>query len=210
MTRFRFSAGVNTRLPCLAALALALFLSGCGTGSFGEPAAGFDFPQVAQVYMPLHGSDWTLVTHDGASVVIAPGIAVTNAHNANIVDPKSVIGTVDGFDLMYFHTDRTATMSTAKAFDGEAVVAYGQDTDGKLRVSRGTIHQMWPAAFGFVSDAGPGFSGGPVVDAKTGALLGITYGYQGDDDAKTRLMVAYTMGFVMERLAVVQGHAVAQ
>lgn len=198
------------RLPCIAALALALGLSACGTGSFGEPAAGFDFPQVAQAYIPLHARDWILATHDGASVVIAPGVAVTNAHNANLIDPKSVIGQVDGYDLMYFRTDKHAALRAAAAVAGEEVVAYGQDKDGKLRVSHGTISQMWPAAFGFVSDAGPGFSGGPVLDAKTGALVGITYGYEGSESAKTRLMIAYSSGFVMERLAAVQRRADAE
>jgi len=195
------------RSPCIAVLALALGLSACGPGSFGAPAAGFEFPQVAQSYVPLHARDWMLATHDGASVVIAPGIAVTNAHNANMLDPAAVIGTVDGYDLLYYHTDKTKTLPTAAPTDGEEVVAYGQDTDGNLRVSRGVIRQFWPAAFGYVSDAGPGFSGGPVVDAKTGALLGITYGYKGDENAKTRLLVAYNVAFVMDRLAVIQGRA---
>ena len=193
------------RLPCIAALALALGLSACGTGSFGTPANGFDFPQVEQSYVPLHARDWTLVTHDGASVVIAPGIAVTNAHNANMLDPASVIGKDHDYDLLYFRTEKMAALPTAVPADGEEVVAYGQDTDGKLRVSRGVIRQFWPAAFGYVSDAGPGFSGGPVLDAKSGALLGITYGYEGREDAKTRLMVAYNMAFVMDRLAAIGG-----
>jgi V8-like Glu-specific endopeptidase len=198
------------RLPCLAALALALGLSSCGTGSFGTPADGFDFPQIAQSYMPLHSRDWMLGTHDGASVVIAPGIAVTNAHNANLIDPKAVIGKVDGYDLLYFRTARSAVLPTAPVATGRNVIAYGQDANGKLRVSRGVIQRLWPAAFGFISDAGPGFSGGPVVDAKSGALLGITYGFKGDEDAKTRLMLAYDMAFVMGRLAAVQSRAAAQ
>ena len=139
--------------------------------------------------------------------MIAPGIAVTNAHNANMLDPASVIGKVDGYDLLYYRTDKTTTLPTATPADGEEVIAYGQDTDGKLRVSRGVIRQLWPAALGYVSDAGPGFSGGPVVDAKSGALLGITYGYEGDETAQNRLMVAYNMAFVMDRLAAVQGRA---
>jgi len=198
------------RLRCIAALALALGLSACGTGSFGTQASGFDFPQVALSYIPLHARDWMLATHDGASVVIAPGIAVTNAHNANMLDPAVVIGKVPDYDLLYYRTSRTAVLPTAVPTDGEDVIAYGQDTDGNLRVSRGVIRQFWPAAFGYVSDAGPGFSGGPVVDAKTGALLGITYGYEGDKDAKTRLMVAYNMAFVMDRLTAVQAHPAPQ
>jgi V8-like Glu-specific endopeptidase len=160
--------------------------------------------------MPLHSRDWLLGTHDGASVVIAPGIAVTNAHNANLVDPKAVIGRVDGYDLLYFRTPRTAVLPTAPVATGLDVIAYGQDANGRLRVSRGVIRRLWPAAFGFISDAGPGFSGGPVVDARTGALLGITYGFKGDEDAKTRFMLAYDMAFVMSRLAAIQERAAAQ
>ncbi|MBS0277022.1 MAG: hypothetical protein JSR81_05345 [Proteobacteria bacterium] len=198
------------RLPCIAALALALGLSACGTGSFGTPATGFAFPQVAQSYIPLHARDWMLATHDGASVVIAPGIAVTNAHNAGMLDPSVILGRVKGYDLLYYRTDKSAVLPTAVPAEGEEVIAYGQGSDGKLRVSRGTVRRFWPAAFGYVSNAGPGFSGGPVVDARTGALLGITYGYEGDTDAKTRLMVAYTMAFVMDQLAVLQGRAAPQ
>jgi hypothetical protein len=199
------------RLPCIAAaLALALGLSACGTGSFGTPAAGFDFPQIAQSYIPLHKRDWMLATHDGAAVVIAPGIAVTNAHNAGLIDPSLVIGRVEDYDLLYYRTSRSATLPVAVPRDGQQVIAYGQDSEGKLRVSRGVVRQFWPAAFGYVSDAGPGFSGGPVVDARTGALLGITYGYKGAPDAKSRLMVAYNMAFVMNHLAALQGHAASQ
>jgi hypothetical protein len=197
------------RLPCLA-LALAFGLGGCGMESFGAPASGFDFPQIAQSYIPLHKRDWMLATHDGASVVIAPGIAVTNAHNAGMIDPSLIIGRVEGYDLLYYRTPGTATLRIAVPEDGQRVSAYGQDSEGKLRVSRGVVRQFWPAAFGYVSDAGPGFSGGPVVDAETGALLGITYGYKGDPDAKSRLMVAYTMAFVMNQLAILQGHAAPQ
>lgn len=197
------------RLPCLA-LALAFGLGGCGTGSFGAPASGFDFPQIAQSYIPLHKRDWMLATHDGAAVVIAPGIAVTNAHNAGLIDPSLVIGRVEGYDLLYYRTPGAATLPIAVPESGQRVIAYGQDSEGKLRVSRGVVRQFWPAAFGYVSDAGPGFSGGPVVDAETGALLGITYGYKGDTDAKTRLMVAYTMAFVMNQLAILQGRAAPQ
>ncbi|MGN6149187.1 MAG: trypsin-like peptidase domain-containing protein [Rhizomicrobium sp.] len=201
---------MNMRLPCIAALALALGLSACGTGSFGTPAAGFAFPQVGQSYIPLHKRDWMLATHDGASVVIAPGIAVTNAHNAGMIDPAAVIGRVEGYDLLYYRTAKNDVLPIAVPVNGEQVIAYGQDSQGKLRVSHGVVRQFWPAAFGYISDAGPGFSGGPVVDARTGALLGITYGYEGDPSAKSRLMVAYNMAFVMNQLAVLQGNSATQ
>jgi hypothetical protein len=205
MTKSHFDA--TFRGACVAALGFVLF--GCA-GSFGTPASGFDFPPIAQSYIPLHARDWMLATLDGASVVIAPRIAVTNAHNADTLDPATIIGKVDGYDLLYYRTDKTAVLPTAMPADGEQVIAYGQDSDGKLRMSRGTIQKFWPAAFGYVSDAGPGFSGGPVVDAKTGALLGITYGFEGDKSAKARLMVAYKMTFVMDRLAAIQGRAAPQ
>lgn len=185
------------RLPCVAAFALALGLGSCGTGSFGVPAGRFDFPQVARAYIPLH-SGGLFSSRDGAAVVIAPGVAVTNAHNANIVDPKSIMGTVPGYDILYFRSDKIATLPAAVAFPGEAVIAYGQGENG-LRVSRGTIRQMWPAAFGLICDAGPGFSGGPVIDAKSGALVGITYGYEGDEGAKMRLLLAYRVEFVLAK-----------
>ena len=114
---------MNMRLPCIAALALALGLSACGAGSFGTPAAGFAFPQVGQSYIPLHKRDWTLATHDGASVVIAPGIAVTNAHNAGMIDPAAVIGRVEGYDLLYYRTAKNAVLPIAVPVNGQQVIA---------------------------------------------------------------------------------------
>jgi hypothetical protein len=188
------------RLPCIAMLAVALGLSGCGGESYGTAATGFSTPQLGDAYIPLEGGN--IFSHGAAAaVVIAPGIAVTNAHNRNIVDPASIIGGPHDYDLLYFRTGKTKTLSTAAPVDGEAVIAYGQGIDGSLRVSRGVISKLWPAAFGFACDAGPGFSGGPVVDAQTGALVGITYGYFGESGSSQRLMVAYTMAFVTSEYA---------
>ncbi len=179
-------------------MALMLALGGCA--SYGEPASGFLNAQIASAYIPLRKDDlWA--ERDGAAVVVAPGVAATNAHNANLVEPASVIGALSDYDLLYFRTSQTATLPAAAPSDGEAVIAYGQGSDGSLRMSRGTIKRFWPAAFGYVSDAGPGFSGGPVVDAKTGALVGITYGYLDNTDAGGRLMVAYKADFVIAELA---------
>ena len=187
------------RLPCIAMVAAALGLSGCGE-SYGTAADGFFMPQIADSYIPLEGGDF-FAHGDAAAVVMAPGIAVTNAHNVNIVDKAAIIGGPGDYDLLYFHTSKTTTLPTAVPSDGEAVIAYGQDTDGHLRVSRGVISKFWPAAFGFACDAGPGFSGGPVLDAKTGALVGITYGYFGQPGSSQRLMVAYNMAFVASEYA---------
>ena len=53
----------------------------------------------------------------------------------------------------------------------------------------------------FDARAGGGFSGGPVVDAKTGAVLGITFGYlDGKAQNGGRRMYAYTMALVMAEM----------
>jgi hypothetical protein len=184
----------------LGVLCLALALCGCATPS-GIPVAAISQPEIAAAYLPLHGrAHLGLDRAAGAAVVIGPGIAVTNAHNSNLVDARSVIGTASQSDLMFFRTSRTAVPATAPPREGEAVIAYGQDTDGKLRLAQGVIRQivMTPGYnsspyFIFAGDAGPGFSGGPVIDA-SGRLVGITFGYVGD--GKNRLIYAYDMARV--------------
>ena len=192
------------RLPCIAMLAVALGLSGCAE-SYGTATNDFLLPQIGAAYIPLQHGNLIVGEGNAAAVVIAPGIAVTNAHNRNIVDEKSIIGGPADYDLLYFRTDKNATLPVATPSDGEAVIAYGQGGDGSLRVSHGVISKFWPAAFGFACDAGPGFSGGPVVDAKTGALVGITYGYIGKPNSADRLMVAYDMAFVRSEYAALKG-----
>ncbi len=136
----------------------------------------------------------------GVAVVFQPGIAVTNAHNANLVDPKSVIGTATLSDLMYFRAGSVPPPVTAAPVVGVSVTAYGEDLDGQLRIAHGEVVQivMTPGYatspyFIFQGDAGPGFSGGPVVDA-SGKLIGITFGYK--DEGRKRLIYAYDMARV--------------
>jgi hypothetical protein len=179
-------------------LTLMLALGGCA--SYGESAGGFLNAQIAAAYIPLRDNG-LFTERDGAAVIVAPGVAVTNAHNLNLVDPASVIGALSDYDLLYFRTSQEAALPTAVPSDGEAVIAYGQGSDGSLRASHGIIRRFWPAAFGYVSDAGPGFSGGPVVDAKSGALVGITYGYLDNTAVDGRLMVAYKADFVGSEFA---------
>ena len=86
MTRFRSS---------LAALPLLLIVTACAASS-GAPATAIAQPGIAAAYLPLHArTHLGLDSADGAAVVIAPGIAVTNAHNANLLDSRKVIGTVE-------------------------------------------------------------------------------------------------------------------
>ncbi len=73
----------------------------------------------------------------GAAFVIAPGIAVTNAHNVDGVAPAQVIGTSQSYDLLFFRTERTGTMTASEPGTGEHVIAYGQGVSGEVREARG-------------------------------------------------------------------------
>jgi hypothetical protein len=197
-----------TKFPSrLASLALTLIIAGCA--SSGEPATRITQANVAGAYLPLHATTHLGIDSiDAASVVIAPGIAATNGHNANLVDPKSVIGTVNDYDLMFFRTTRGTPPQTGPVAVGAAVTAYGQGEDRDLRIAHGIVRELHmcpgcrvPAYFTFAGNAGPGFSGGPVLNA-AGQLIGITFGYK--DSHRERLIYAYGMDRVMEELSALQ------
>ena len=156
----------------------------------------------------MPASDLGMDTVDGAAVVIAPGIAATNAHNANLVDAAAVIGTRQDYDLMFFRTPRDGAPMTGEPAIGEAVTAYGQGANAELRVAHGVVRQIQhcpgctaPAWFTFAGNAGPGFSGGPVLDG-AGRLVGITFGYK--DEGRERLIYAYDMDRVRAELSALQ------
>jgi hypothetical protein len=182
-------------------LCLALGLAGCATAS-GIPAVRIPEPGIAAAYLPLSGRiHLGLDRAAGAAMVFRPGVAVTNAHNANLVKPEIVIGTASQSDLMFFRAATGAPPPTAAPVVGEAVTAFGQDLDKKLRQAHGVVRQivMTPGYdaspyFIFSGNAGPGFSGGPVVDA-SGKLIGITFGYK--DQGGHRLIYAYDMARVL-------------
>lgn len=182
---------------------LALSVAGCAT-SYGDAANGFVSPAVEAAFIPLSGRSKLILKVRGAAVVFAPGIAVTNVHNDNIVDAADILGKSLQYDLMFFRTGRDRPLATGIPQAGEKVVAYGEGADGELRVSYGVISKLrapvkprcpdcvTQEAFIFEGNAGPGFSGGPVIDAENGRLLGITFGYvDGVDGA--RQMYAYDM-----------------
>jgi hypothetical protein len=196
MTRFRSS---------LAVFSLCLIFAGCAHSS-GAPATVIAEPAIAAAYLPLYNRvHLGLDSAVGAAVGIAPGIAVTNAHNRNLLDEKSVLGVRRDYDLLFFRTSRRASPETADPVIGEAVTAYGQGADRELRVAHGLVRAIQrypglaaPAYFTFVGNAGPGFSGGPVINA-SGKLVGITFGYK--DEGGERRIYAYDMSRVRAELS---------
>lgn len=192
----------------------ALALGGCASVS-GEQSAGFVNPQVAAAYIPLAGRTYMVMENRGAAFVLAPGIAVTNAHNDDFLGDLPVIGASRNYDLLFFRTTRTAVPVYGAPVVGERVVAYGQGPHGEVREAHGLVRALnqpvearcetctVQAAFIYEGDAGPGFSGGPVVDAASGAIVGITFGY--NDENGHRLMYAYPVSRVRNELAAIQG-----
>jgi S1-C subfamily serine protease len=193
---------------------MALGLSACAI-AYGDPAQEFVNPAVARAYIPLEGRSFVMLESHGAAFAIAPGMAVTNAHNADFLGPVPVIGQSRDYDLLFFRVENSASPAFGEATVGESVVAYGQGPDKELRVAHGIVRaldqQVEPRcatclvqrAFIFEGNAGPGFSGGPVVDATSGAIIGITFGYL--DKSGHRLMYAYPMDRVRNELDAIQG-----
>jgi hypothetical protein len=196
MTRF---------LSSLVSIPLLLSVGGCAASS-GIAATAIAEPEIAAAYLPLHARvHLGIDTADGAAVAIAPGIAVTNAHNANLLEPKSIIGVRQDYDLLFFRTPKTVSPPTAEPVIGQSVTAYGQGGDRELRIAQGVVREIKqcpgctaPAYFVFAGNAGPGFSGGPVLD-RGGALIGITFGYK--DQGHERLIYAYDMARVRTELS---------
>jgi hypothetical protein len=191
MTRFRSS------------FLVAIFLAGCATSS-GVPASYISEPAIAAAYIPLHRGS-VLAHADGAAMAIVPGIAVTNGHNRNLVSPDAVIGEARDYDLLFFRTAHPAAEAGDDPRIGDAVSAYGQGVDGELRQARGRVRSIRecagcsvPAYFIFAGNAGPGFSGGPVLD-NAGRLIGIIFGYR--QEGSERLIYAYPMSRVRAELS---------
>jgi S1-C subfamily serine protease len=187
-------------------------IAGCAPQSAGEPAGGFINATVASAYLPLDGSADLVLEAHGAATIVAPGIAATNAHNANLVASGEIVGTSIDYDLLFFRRPGAVPSAIRHPSVGESVIAYGQGAKGELREARGVVRDLAvpveaqcancpiQKVFTFAAPAGEGFSGGPVVDASDGRILGIVFGYNDMKDG-SRLIYAYDMDRVAAELA---------
>ncbi|MGQ0742212.1 MAG: S1 family peptidase [Alphaproteobacteria bacterium] len=198
------------------ACACAVLLAGCslfGARSTGQPSEGLKTPSLAAAYIPLDAHEMVLIEHWGAGIVVAPQVAVTNAHNFNLVAPDAVLAVSKDYDLLFFRTEKSDTAPLAPPRPGAAVIAYGQGARSELREALGTIRAVdvrvaprcarcaEQRAIAYDADAGPGFSGGPLVDAQTGAVVGLTFGYRDQSGPEAgRRMFAYSMATVLEEM----------
>jgi S1-C subfamily serine protease len=96
---------------------------------------------------------------------------------------------------------------------GAEVIAYGQGGANNLREAKGVIRALqapvaprcadcnWQYAIAFDAPAGPGFSGGPLVDLRSGNVVGVVFGYRdGDLGATGRRMFAYDIALVLSEM----------
>jgi hypothetical protein len=184
-------------------------LAGC---SAGRASSGFINARLMDAYIPL-SEDVLIFNHWAAGFAIAPNVGVTNDHNLNLIPPDRVLARSRDYDLLFFRTDLSTPAATATARPGEKVIAYGQGRADELREAKGAVfgldQSVAPRCNGclpqraivFDAEAGGGFSGGPVVDAESGAVLGIIFGYlDGKGESGGRRMYAYDMALVIEEM----------
>ena len=185
-----------------------LSLAGCAASSGVAGDARSREPDIAAAYLPLHGRmHLGLDSADGAAVVIAPGIAVTNAHNANLVDPKSVIGEATRLrSAVLPHRPQRRRRRPPSRSIGEAVTAYGQGGMASCaspmawcaRSSRlCRLHRA--GLFHLCRQCRPGLFRRPGAGCAPGRLIGITFGYK--DEGGKRLIYAYDMSRVRAELS---------
>jgi Trypsin-like peptidase domain len=198
------------RFTCVALAISCAVLDGCAPG---RASMGFVNPQLTRAYIPLYQGVALIYGRWGAAVALTPDIAVTNDHNFNLVPKDSIVARSRDYDLLFFRSDSHAPPQLGVPWKGEPVIAYGQGgTRSDIREAKGTIlslneivAQRCPdclpqSTITFNADAGEGFSGGPVVDASTGAVLGITFGYQDEPGGKLRRMYAYDIALVVDEM----------
>jgi hypothetical protein len=205
--------------PFIGALA-AVLLAGCA-GQTGIPVTGPLGGDLDYAYLPLKGTEYLLMDTNAGGVVLGGGVAVTAAHSAHMVYEKNLIGVSTEYDLAFFRTDKSEKkLETGEPQLGEQIVSYAHDGEQTLR-AEGVVTQLdvpvkprcetcTPAiTFIFEGNAGPGFSGGPVLDAKSGKLVGIVFGYLNGENGKNAVY-AYSMKRVMEELEKVRKEPTAK
>jgi S1-C subfamily serine protease len=194
------------------ALALAAALLAACT-STGVRSIAFVTPELSEAYIPLYLGTRLGSSRFAAAVVVAPNVAVTNDHNFNLLAENAVIARSPAYDLLFFRTERTRVPPIASPRVGQAVIAYGQDGQTRRKEAKGVVRELNARAIALCADcperptitydaeAGEGFSGGPVVDAASGAVVGITVGYlDGAAEGGGRRMYAMDMDFVMAEM----------
>jgi hypothetical protein len=209
---------MNRMRRCLrhgAGTLLLAALAGCALP--GKPSSSFVNSRVENAYIPLYGLDLHLHRiQQAAAVMIAPNLAVTNLHNYLLIPKEKIVVRSRDFDLLFFRTDRALAPEFARPHVGQRVIAYGQHGPFGLterREAEGVIReidaQLPPectecgpqVVIGYDADAGTGFSGGPVVDAASGALVGVTVAFEKGKgkDGGTR-MYAYDVDLVLAEM----------
>src|SRR5215510_6136291 len=97
---------------------------------------------LGESYVPLSESINPRIGRYGAGLVISPGIAVTNAHNANLLPPNAVLARSPDYDLLFFRTGRAAVPAFKRAYVGEAVIAYGNGAGNPMRAEKGVVRSL--------------------------------------------------------------------
>jgi hypothetical protein len=194
--------------------ALVLLCPGLVACSSGNASQGFVTPQLMSAYIPLYQRQMLLFGRWGAAVALTPNVAVTNDHNLNFISADRLIARSRDYDLLFFRTGGYDAPMFANPTVGEPVVAYGEGSSRDVRQAEGAVTALNEfvaprcegcrdqRTFTYNANAGEGFSGGPVVDANTGAVIGITFGYKDDKESgkDTRLMYAYDIGLVLDEM----------
>lgn len=176
------------------------------------PLAGPLGPDLGYAYIPLKRTAFLVKEVDAGGVALGNGVAVTAAHAEEMIPAEMVIGVSRDYDLMFFRTDRTKTVLGNDAPRlGQRIISYAHYEDG-LYKAEGVVTSLdapvkprcdacvVQSSFAFDGNAGPGYSGGPVLDAESGRLIGIVFGYLDKPDGG-RTIYAYPMSRVYEELA---------
>jgi len=190
------------------ALSLAVLVA-CATAQDPQGSIG---ARLKDSYIPLYKSSF-LTGHYAGALVVAPHIAVTNDHNANLIPDNIILAHSRDYDLLFFRTDHQTVPPMGSLYVGQGVIAYGQNGRTRLNEAKGVVRSLdtylpercqgcpVQRAMAYDAEGGEGFSGGPVVDAASGALLGITFGFEnGKAEGGGRRMYAYDMDLVMSEM----------